>query len=158
MTKINKIIYFFISTIFFTIIDLFSSNIVYDYVDKMPNNPFFDLIYVQNTGAAFSILQNSKFFLVSFAITAMVLIIFYAIKQAEKSSTIAYFWTSLLIAGIFCNMYERILFGYVRDYFKLNFMNFPVFNISDIFINISVLAIVVIIIKHNFSKNNETGN
>ena len=87
MTKINKIIYFFISTIFFIIIDLFSSNIVYDYVDKMPNNPFFDLIYVQNTGAAFSILQNSKFFLVSFAITAIVLIIFYAIKQAEKSNS-----------------------------------------------------------------------
>ena len=118
----------------------------------------FDLISVQNTGAAFSILQNSKIFLVCFAIVAIITIAFYAIKHAAKSSTIAYFWTALLISGIFCNMYERIAFGYVRDYFKLNFINFPVFNISDIFINISVLAIVIIIIKHNFSKNNETGN
>ena len=158
MNKISKIIYFFISTIFFIVFDLFASNAVYNNIDALPSNPVFDLISVQNTGAAFSILQNSKIFLVCFAIVAIITIAFYAIKHAAKSSTIAYFWTALLISGIFCNMYERIAFGYVRDYFKLNFINFPVFNISDIFINISVLAIVIIIIKQNFSKNNETGN
>lgn len=158
MNKTSKIIYFIISIIFFIAFDLFSSNAVYNNIEALPNNPILDLISVQNTGAAFSILQNSKIFLICFAITAIIAIAFYAIKQVAKSSTIAYFWTALLISGIFCNMYERLSFGYVRDYFKLNFVNFPVFNISDIFINISVLAIVIIIIKHNFSKNNETNN
>ena len=158
MNKISKIVYFIISTIFFIAFDLLASNAVCDNIDDLPSNPIFDLISVQNTGAAFSILQNSKFFLVSFAIVAIIAIAFYAIKHVAKSSTIAYFWIALLISGIFCNMYERIAFGYVRDYFKLNFINFPVFNISDIFINVSVLAIVIIIIKHNFSKNNETCN
>ena len=68
------------------------------------------------------------------------------------------FWTSILIAGILCNMGERIYFGYVRDFFKLNFINFPVFNISDIFINLSVFAIVVIIVKYNYTKNNNENN
>ena len=68
------------------------------------------------------------------------------------------FWAAMLIAGISCNMYERIVFGYVRDFFKLNFIEFPVFNISDIFINISVLAIIIIIIKNKYLKNNETNN
>ena len=59
----------------------------------------------------------------------------------------------MLIAGISCNLYERIEFGYVRDFFKLNFIDFPVFNISDIFINISVLALIIIIIKNKYLKN-----
>ena len=104
MNKISKIIYFFISTIFFIVFDLFASNAVYNNIDALPSNPVFDLISVQNTGAAFSILQNSKIFLVCFAITAIITIAFYAIKHAAKSSTIAYFWTALLISGIFCNM------------------------------------------------------
>ena len=68
------------------------------------------------------------------------------------------FWIALLVAGIFCNLGERILLGYVRDFFKLNFVNFPVFNISDIFINVSVFAIVFIIIKYKYTKNNENNN
>ena len=58
----------------------------------------------------------------------------------------------MLVAGIGCNLYERIAFGYVRDFFKLNFINFPVFNISDVFINISVIALIVIIIKSKYLK------
>ena len=63
-----------------------------------------------------------------------------------------------MCAGILCNLCERIFYGFVRDYIKLNFIDFPIFNISDIFINVSVIAIVIIIIKNNFIKNNETDN
>jgi len=52
-------------------------------------------------------------------------------------------------------LYERIYFGYVRDFFKLNFINFPVFNISDIFINISVILLIIIIIKNKYLKNKQ---
>ena len=104
MSKASKIIYFFISIVFFIVFDLFSSNAVYNNIEALPANPVFDLISVQNTGAAFSILQNSKIFLVCFAIAAIIAIAFYAIKHAAKSSTIAFFWTELLISGIFCNM------------------------------------------------------
>lgn len=158
MSKQSKITYFLISTIFFVIFDLFFSNLTLQSISRMPENPVLDLIYVKNTGAAFSMLQNAKFFLIAFSVAAILWIIFYTIKHIARASSFAIFWTSILIAGIFCNMYERIVFGYVRDFFKLNFVNFPVFNISDIFINLSVFAIVVIIIRHNFKKSNETGN
>ena len=111
-----------------------------------------DLIFVQNTGAAFSILENSGAFLIGFSVVAILLIISYAIRNAEKFSTFAGFWAAMLVAGISCNLYERIAFGYVRDFFKLNFIDFPVFNISDIFINVSVLALIVIIIKNKYLK------
>lgn len=126
-------------------------------VETMPSNPVFDLIFIQNTGAAFSILENSKIFLISFSAFAILAMIIYLIKNIQKASTFAIFWTSLLIAGVFCNMYERIAYGYVRDFFKLNFIDFPVFNISDIFINISVVAIVIIIITNEINNRRTNG-
>lgn len=158
MSNQSKIVYFLISTIFFVFFDLFFSNLTLNNIASFPKNSIFDLFYVKNTGAAFSMLQNSKVFLICFAALAILWIIFYTIKHIKKASGFAIFWVSLLIAGIFCNMYERIVFGYVRDFFKLNFIDFPVFNISDIFINLSVFAIVVIIVRHNFKKSNETCN
>ena len=119
-----------------------------------PAYPAGSLIYVKNTGAAFSILENSKLFLIIFSIVALGMILYYSIKNSEKFSTISAFWAAMLVAGISCNLYERIMFGYVRDFFKLNFIDFPVFNISDVFINIGVLAIIIIIIKNKYIKNN----
>ena len=126
-------------------------------VETMPSNPVFDLIFIQNTGAAFSILENSKIFLISFSAFAILAMIIYLIKHIQKASTFAIFWASLLIAGVFCNMYERIAYGYVRDFFKLNFIDFPVFNISDIFINISVVATVIIIITNEINNRRTNG-
>ena len=158
MSKRSKIAYFLISTMFFILFDLFFSDLTLQNVKNVPENSLMDLIYVQNTGAAFSMLQDAKIFLICFSAAAILWILYYTLRHISKASVFAIFWVSLLLAGIFCNMYERIVFGYVRDFFKLNFVNFPVFNISDIFINLSVFAIVIIIVRHNFKKSNETGN
>ena len=97
-------------------------------------------------------LENFSVFLIAFSIIAILLVIAFVIRNVEKFSTFAFFWTSILISGIFCNLYERIHFGYVRDFFKLNFIEFPIFNISDIFINIGVITIIIIIIKNKYLK------
>ena len=157
MTKTSKISYFLVSIIFFIAFDIYFSNIMMSCVETMPSNPVFDLIFIQNTGAAFSILENSKIFLISFSALSILAMIIYLIKNIQKASTFAIFWASLLIAGVFCNMYERIVYGYVRDFFKLNFIDFPVFNISDIFINISVVAIVIIIITNEINNRRTNG-
>ena len=153
MQKINKQIYFLISIIFFVIFDLYFSGLIVNEIRyQLPQNPIFDLISIQNTGAAFNILDNSRSFLIIFAIVALLVIFIYTIRNAEKFSTFASFWSAMLVAGISCNLYERIVFGHVRDYIALNFIDFPVFNISDIFINISVVALIIIIIKNNYLK------
>ena len=159
MTKINKIVYFIISMLFFIVFDWYFSGLILEELRfRIPENRFLDLIFVQNTGAAFSLLENYGLFLILFSIFAIILILHYSIKHLEKFSTFAGFWTAMLVAGIACNTYERIVFGYVRDFFKLNFVSFPVFNISDIFINIGVVAIIIIIIKNKYLKNNETNS
>lgn len=159
MTKLNKIIYFIVSLIFFIGFDLYFSDLILNDIRfKVAENKFMSLIFVQNTGAAFNILEDYKIFLILFAIAAIFVISSYIFRHLEKFSTISVFWAAMLLAGIGCNMYERMSFGYVRDFFKLNFIEFPVFNISDIFINIGVIAIIVIILKNKYIKTNDTNN
>ena len=153
MQRTSKLIYLFLSLIFFTIVDLYFSELIIKSARfNLPENPIFDLTYVLNSGAAFSIFENSKIFLILFAISAIILILIYTVKNIDKFSAFSGFWAAMLLAGIGCNLYERITFGYVRDFFKLNFIDFPVFNISDVFINIGVFAIIVIIIKNKYLK------
>ncbi|MBR1776278.1 signal peptidase II [bacterium] len=158
MNKISKLIYFFVTFIFLTLLDKYFSNLIINNTEKLHENPIFDFVLLPNQGAAFSILQNSRIFLIAFSVFAICFILFYTIKHLSQTSGIALFFTAMMTAGIFCNMYERIFLGYVLDYIKLNFIDFPVFNISDVLINIGVIGIVIIIIKNNYFKNNETDN
>ena len=73
MSKTNKILYFFIAVIFFIIFDIyFSEYILNNLRFSTEANPIFELIFVQNTGAAFSLLEDSKIFLVSFSIISII--------------------------------------------------------------------------------------
>ena len=152
MNKINKIIYFTLTILFFILFDFYFSNLLISTRFNFPHNNFLDITFIQNTGAAFSILENAPLMLILLAIIAILLIVIYGFRNVEKFSLFACFWAALLIAGIGCNLYERLAFGYVRDFFKLNFIDFPVFNISDIFINVGVIALIIIIVKNKYLK------
>ena len=148
MEKTSKFIYFVICYVFFIFTDLYLSNIL---VDKLVHgyrlsNPVFSLNYIKNTGAAFSILQNSRELLIILSMVALVLLALHVIHHLKSISLKTCFFIALLSAGIAGNLHERIIYGYVRDYFQLNFINFPVFNISDILINVGVIALIIMIL------------
>ena len=148
MEKASKLIYFVVCYVFFIFTDLYLSDMV---VEQLSNgyklsNPVFSLNYIKNTGAAFSILQDSRELLIILSMVALVLLALYVIKHIKSISLKSVFFISLLSAGIAGNLHERIVYGYVRDFFQLNFINFPVFNISDIFINIGVIALIILIL------------
>jgi len=152
MSKASKIIYIFISMVFFVLLNGFCTDLILRNGYKLPENPIFDITFIQNQGAAFNIFEGYKVFLITFSMLAIIGILFYTIKHIKTISGLGLFFVSLLLAGIFSNMLERILFGYVRDFIKLNFVDFPVFNLSDIYINIGVLAIVIIIMLNSYLK------
>ena len=146
--KTSKFIYFVVCYAFFIFADLYMSSILVDKIThgfKM-SNPVFSLNYVRNTGAAFSILQNSIELLIILSMIALVLLALHVIHNLKSISLKTCFFIALLSAGIAGNLHERIVFGYVRDFFQLNFVNFPVFNISDIFINVGVIVLIVMIL------------
>ena len=148
MNKASKFIYFTVCYVFFVFTNLYLSNVM---VENLRNgfhmsNAVFSLNYIKNTGAAFSILQDSRELLIILSMIALVLLALHVINHLKSISLKTCFFISLLSAGIAGNLHERIAYGFVRDYFQLNFINFPVFNISDIFINIGVIALIVIIL------------
>lgn len=149
--KISKYFYFSVCFAFFVFVTLYLSDFLVSQLMHgfSYSNPVFSLNYVENTGAAFSILKDSRELLIIVSVAAICAIISYIIRHISKISMKTIFFLSMLAAGIGGNLHERIALGFVRDYIQLNFIHFPVFNISDIFINIGVIAIIIILLKKN---------
>ncbi len=152
MSKNSKIIYLFLTAVFFIFFNGYFSNYIINNNLKLPENPIFNITFIQNQGAAFSLFDGYKTFLITFSVLAIIGILIYTVKHIEKIAVIELLFTSLMISGIFNNMLERIIYGYVRDFIELNFIDFPVFNLSDIFINISVISLVFLILKKEYFK------
>ena len=115
---------------------------IYSVVNIIPN--FFVITNVRNIGAAFSILENNIIFLIVVSVVAIYLIYNFLIKQSNLSNynIIAY---SMLLGGIMGNLFDRVVYGYVIDYLSFNIFgyNFPVFNLADILIVVSVGLIIL---------------
>lgn len=110
---------------------------------------FLNITYVRNIGAAFSILEGNRIFLI--AVTLIALIGIYLLiknKTFKKIETIIY---TLIISGIIGNLIDRIIFGYVIDYvdFKLLGYNMPVFNLADSLIVIGCVLLLIMTVKEN---------
>lgn len=109
---------------------------------------FLNLTYVENTGAAFSMLENNTIFLIIITIVTLFLIYKFLLKnkQFNKLEITTY---SLLIGGIIGNLIDRIIHGYVIDYLEFIILNrhMPIFNFADICIVIGTILFLFITIK-----------
>lgn len=118
---------------------------------------FFNITYVQNTGAAFSILSGNRILLILVALLSLniIYLMFIRNKDLKNKEKIVY---GLLIGGIIGNLVDRIVYGYVIDYLDFNFFgyNYPIFNFADILITISVILILLFTVKE--SKNEIKSN
>ena len=126
--------------------NLYTTNFILNNISIINDNfKLIDLVYIQNTGAAFSSFQHMTTLLIIISIIAILAITYELIRNYKKYSLLLFLFSSILIAGIFCNTLERITLGYVQDFISFKFITFPVFNISDILINFGVLAIMYLI-------------
>ena len=115
---------------------------------KFVNKDFllFRLDLVKNYGAAFNILSGSRIFLSIISIIFSIILINLILKKNTTNFFDLYSY-SFFLGGTIGNGIDRILNGYVIDFIKLNFINFPVFNIADISINLGFIIILVRILK-----------
>ena len=150
----NPIIYFFVCSVAMITFDfLLTNHILHNIFTSVETFDLIDIVYVQNTGAAFSSFQHLTILLIVISLLAIVGILFELFRDITKYSIPMYFATAMLVAGTYCNTYERITLGYVRDYISLKFVEFPVFNISDILINLGVLVIIILLITKKYKKH-----
>lgn len=105
---------------------------------------FFSIVYIRNTGAAWGFFSNGTIALAILSIVFLIFIIKYILdlKEINKIDTFSY---GLLIGGIIGNLIDRLIRNYVVDFLSFKFFSysFPVFNIADCFIVVSIILICV---------------
>ena len=100
--------------------------------------------FAHNTGAAFSIFSNSTLFLIILSILCLVAYLFFEyLTMDNKRGYTYYVATALMVGGTLGNLVDRIAFSYVRDFIKLEFMDFPIFNIADCALTIGVILLAI---------------
>ena len=120
---------------------------LYTRVDFLPG--ILSLTYVQNDGAAFSMLEGQQWlFALVFAVFAGFIIWEFS-KKRFPFKTFERFCIVAVFAGGLGNMIDRLRLGYVVDMITTDFMNFPVFNIADIFITCGCILLMLHLVFFN---------
>ena len=147
--KIQTKIYFLSISIFIILVDQITKYLMFNNQKIFINKDFilFRLDFVKNYGAAFNILSGSRIFLSFISIIFSILLI-YLILRKNNLNLIDLYSYSFILGGTFGNGIDRIYKGFVVDFINLNIINFPVFNIADISINIGFIFLL-----YNFFKN-----
>lgn len=135
--------------------------VVLDFVTKqlvMANMPLYQTIpliedifhitYVRNSGAAFSMLSGQRIFLILLPILIIGAIVFYIIKK-KPTNKLLILSLSMIGSGGIGNLIDRIRFGEVIDFFDFRLINFPVFNVADIFVTVGAILFICLLL---FSK------
>lgn len=120
-------------------------------VIKLKNQPAYNLIdgvlefnYLENKGAAFGMLQNQKIFFVFVALIFIGVIAFVIFRiPLEKKYCSLHVLLVMISAGAIGNLIDRLRFDYVVDFIYLVFINFPIFNVADIFVTVSTVILII---------------
>ena len=149
INKIKSQFYFLSFSIFIILIDQFTKYLMfYNYKLYLNKNFFlFRLDFVRNYGAAFNLFSGSRIFLSIISIIFSI-ILFYLILRNKSSNSLDLYSYSFILGGTIGNGIDRIAKGYVIDFINLNIIDFPVFNIADISINIGFILILYSIFKN----------
>ena len=102
----------------------------------------FHLTYVINTGAAFSFFRGQVDVLRWISLIVSVILVIF-VWYSPRITRLEQFGYGFILAGAVGNGIDRFLFGYVVDFLDFRLINFPVFNIADVAINIGVLLLLI---------------
>ncbi len=117
------------------------------------DNPVFSILHTNNTGSAFSMFQNNARILAVFGIIVLVFFVYYVIKQVKFSDKLLLLSLTIFSAGTLGNVIERLKYGAVVDYIKLNFINFPIFNAFDVMICSGCFLYVIYTLTYGKNKS-----
>ena len=117
------------------------------------------LVNIHNSGAAFGLLGDAAYARWLFLGIAALFIIVIVVVLAKHlfKSRFANWCAVLALAGAVGNCIDRALYGYVVDMFKVEFMDFAVFNVADVFLVVACLAFVIYLIVDLFRGKDDDG-
>lgn len=106
-----------------------------------------EFYYIQNRGAAFGIFQDGTFILGMISAIALCALIFVYLRIPDGKKYLPLRLVLIFIAaGAAGNLYDRITLQYVRDFIYFSLIDFPVFNVADIYVTCSVFILAFLIL------------
>jgi len=150
MNKIKTKFFFLFLSFFITLIDQYTKYLLFNHFNIFIKKDFllFRFEIVKNYGAAFNIFSGSRIFLSTISIVFSVILIYLILKE-KNNNYINLYSFSFILGGTIGNGLDRILNGFVIDFINLNIIDFPVFNIADLSINIGFIILLYSIFKKN---------
>ncbi len=120
-------------------------------VIKLKDQPAFNILdgvlefnYLENRGAAFGMLQNQKLFFVFVACVFLSVIVYVLFKApAEKKYTSLHILLTMIAGGAIGNMIDRLRLDYVVDFIYFVLINFPIFNVADIYVTVATFFLII---------------
>lgn len=132
------------SASYLIILCLFAIDIITKYIftdKKIFENFLIGISYAENRGSAFSIFSDVEIYNLLIILLSVMLLIFliYYLKKYEKNK---FYFISLvfLISGLLGNLFDRIVFGYVRDFISLKYLF--IFNFADLYLTIGIIFLL----------------
>lgn len=106
----------------------------------------FELTYLENRGAAFGLLQNRQIFFVCVAVLIFAFILYCYVRIPKTGRYLPLRLCGIfIVAGAAGNLIDRIHLGYVVDFFYFRLIDFPVFNVADIYVTVSFAVLLLLI-------------
>ncbi|MBE5875268.1 MAG: signal peptidase II [Lachnospiraceae bacterium] len=107
----------------------------------------FELKYLENRGAAFGMLQNQKVFFIFIASVILMVIAYVLVKAPTQNKYVKLHFALVLVAGgAIGNMIDRLRFDYVVDFLYFSLINFPIFNVADIYVTLASIFLVILLL------------
>lgn len=150
----SKGIFIFLDILFFillVILDQITKNMAVLHLKDKPAfiiwDGVFELHYLENRGAAFGMLQNQKILFIAIAVVILIAIGYILVKMPRNKHYAALEILLVLIAsGAVGNMIDRVQYNYVVDFFYFKLIDFPIFNVADIYVSVSCVLLAVLVI------------
>lgn len=106
----------------------------------------FELQYLENHGAAFGMLQKQRGFLLCFTVVILVVLVFLYWKLPDGKRYLPLRLIGILTgAGAVGNLIDRMMQGYVIDFFYFKLIDFPVFNVADCYVVVAAFLLFFLI-------------
>lgn len=108
----------------------------------------FHLTYVENTGAAFSLLAGRSVFLILLTAALIAALIALLVRQPKtRAARPLNLALTMVIGGALGNLLDRLHYGYVVDFFDCRIIDFAVFNVADCFVVVGCVLVVASILR-----------
>ncbi len=144
---VNGLVLILILTIFDRLSKIWAAKTLSQGFDIVLISRVLELHYIENTGAAFSIMTGKILFFLIITVVMCVFIVYVMLKTpAEKRFDPFFYCLVFLLSGALGNFYDRLFYHYVVDFIYFVLIDFPVFNVADIYVTVSMALIIVLIL------------